>query len=67
MAVQWMDPMSHTELLDVLPQLVQVGVHPVLKGWTPDSSSRWTSQLLVWTSWALHTLETGPSVVVQPC
>ncbi|CAF94954.1 unnamed protein product, partial [Tetraodon nigroviridis] len=23
MAVQWMDPMSHTELLDVLPQLVQ--------------------------------------------
>lgn len=33
MAVQWMDPMSHTELLDFLPQLVQVGLHPVLKGW----------------------------------
>lgn len=26
MAVQWMDPMSHTELLDFLPQLVQVTV-----------------------------------------
>lgn len=27
MAVQWMDPMSHTELLDFLPQLVQVSFH----------------------------------------
>lgn len=31
MAVQWMDPMTHTELLDFLPQLVQVSFPHFLK------------------------------------
>lgn len=35
MAVQWMDPMTHTELLDFLPQLVQVSFPHFLKGYTP--------------------------------